>query len=108
MMMDEKSFEAEVTRALEQKPSVAVPVDFAARVKLALPAQPKVRAGRFAGQSVGQIAAVVGAVGLFAGLCLLAPHARPSFESLAFDLEMVLLVELGGVVVWLGRAKGRE
>ena len=106
-MTDDKMLEAEITRALEQKPVVAVPVDFAARVRMALPAEPKVRAGRFAGRSVGQVTAVMGAIGLMAGLCLLAPHARPSFASLAFDLEMALLVELGGVVVWLGRAKGR-
>jgi hypothetical protein len=36
------------------------------------------------------------------GLCWLAPHARPSFESMAFDLEMVLVVELMGVAAWLG------
>jgi hypothetical protein len=39
---------------------------------------------------------------LVLALCWLAPHARPSFESVAFDLEMVLVVELAGVAAWLG------
>jgi len=108
MTTDEKEFEAAITRALEQPPSAAVPMDFAARVKAALPAQPKARARRFAGRSVGQTAATIAAVGLVAALCLLAPHARPSFESVAFDMEMVLLVELAGVAAWLGTARGRE
>jgi hypothetical protein len=107
-MMDEKEFEAAVTRALEQPPEVAVPVDFAARVKAALPAQPKARARRFAGRSLGQTAATVAAVGLVVALCVLAPHVRPSFDSVAFDMEMVLLVELAAVVAWLGTAGSRE
>ena len=107
-MNDETEFEAAITRALEQQPSVTVPMDFAARVKAALPAQPKARASRFAGRSVGQLAATIAAVGLVAGLCLLAPHARPSFDSVAFDMEMVVLVELCGVAAWLGTASSRE
>jgi hypothetical protein len=108
MTTDEKEFEAAITRALEQQPSVTVPVDFAARVRASLPAQPRARARRFAGRSVGQIAAIVAGAGLVAALCLLAPHARPSFDSVAFDMEMVLLVELAGVAAWLGMARSRE
>jgi len=97
-MSDANEFEAAITRALDRKPEVAVPADFAARVRAALPAQPKVRTQR----SVGQITAGVAAVGLVLALCVLAPHARPSFGSMAFDLEMVLVVELMGVAAWLG------
>jgi len=104
MMQDEKALDAEIVRALEEKPVVAVPVDFAARVRAALPPEPKVRAGRFAGRSLGRLVGGVAAVGLVGALCLLAPHARPSFESVAFDLEMVVLVELALVGAWLGRA----
>jgi hypothetical protein len=105
-MMDDKEFEAGITRALEQQPSVSVPFDFAARVRASLPAQPAVRARRFAGRSVGQIAATVASVGLVVALCVLAPHARPSFDSVAFDMEMVLLVELAGVTAFLaGRSR---
>jgi len=43
-----------------------------------------------------------GAAVLVLALCWLAPHARPNFGSVAFDLEMVLVVELMGVAAWLG------
>jgi hypothetical protein len=99
LMSNAKELEAAITRALDRKPEVAVPVDFAARVRSALPAQVKVKARR----SVGREAAMVAAAGLVLALCVLAPHARrPSFESVAFDLEMVLVVELMGVAMWLG------
>jgi hypothetical protein len=97
-MSDANEFEDAITRALDRKPEVQMPVDFAAKVRAALPAQPKVRTQR----SVGRIAAGVATVGLVLALCWLAPHARPSFESMAFDLEMVLVVELMGVAAWLG------
>jgi len=98
MSDEERMVDAAITRALERQPEVVVPVDFAARVRAALPAQPKVRERR----SVGRIVAAIGAAGVLLALCWLAPHARPSFESVAFDLEMVLVVELAGVAAWLG------
>ena len=98
MSDEERIVDAAITRALERQPEVVVPMDFAAKVRAALPAQPKVRERR----SAGMIAAGAAAVGLLLALCLLAPHARPSFESMAFDLEMVLVVELVGVAAWLG------
>jgi hypothetical protein len=96
MSDEERVVDAAITRALERRPEVVVPEGFAARVRAALP--PKVRERR----SVGRIAAGAAAVGLLLALCWLAPHARPSFESVAFDLEMVLVVELVGVAAWLG------
>ncbi len=106
-MQDQKALDAEITHVLERKPEVVVPLDFAARVRAALPPEPKVRVGRFAGRSVGQAVAGVAGVGLVVALCLLAPHVRPSFESVAFDMEMVLLVELAGVAFWLGKVSSR-
>jgi hypothetical protein len=97
-MSDASELEAAITRALDRKPEIVVPMDFAAKVRAALPAQPKVRARR----SVGREVAVVATAGLVLALCWLAPHARPSFGSVAFDLEMVLVVELMGVAAWLG------
>ena len=97
-MSDANEFEDAITRALDRKPEVQVPVDFAAKVRASLPAQPKVRAQR----SVGRIAAGVAAVGLVLALCVLAPHARPGVQNMAFALEMVLVVELVGVAAWLG------
>ena len=97
-MRDDALLEVAITRALEEPPSVVVPVDFAARVKAALPARPRVRARR----SVGGMAAAAAAGGLVVALYWLAPHARASFASLAFDVEMVMVVELAGVAAWLG------
>ena len=97
-MSDANELEAAITRALDRKPEVRIPVDFAARVRAALPAQPKVRAQR----SVGRIAAGVATVGLVLALCVLAPHARPGIQNMAFGMEMVLVVELVGVAAWLG------
>lgn len=95
---DDAVLEAAITRVLEEPPSVVVPVDFAARVRASLPAQPRVRVRR----SVGRIAAVTAAAGLVVALYWLAPHARASFASVAFDVEMMMLLELAGVVAWLG------
>jgi hypothetical protein len=99
----ELNFEAAVTRALEQAPVVAVPEGFAARVRAALPEPPKARVRR----DVRMAAAAWAVAGLLVALCVLAPHARPSFESVAFDMEMLLLVELAGVGAWMaGRHRG--
>jgi ferric-dicitrate binding protein FerR (iron transport regulator) len=96
-MKDDRTLEAAITRALERQPEVVVPEDFAARVRALLPAQPKVKARR----SVGKIAGTAGAAALIVALCWLAPHTQPNFGSLAFDMEMLLLIELAGVAAWL-------
>jgi hypothetical protein len=94
---DEMNDDATITRALEAQPAVTIPEGFAARVMASLPAQPKVRARR----SVAKIAATAAVAGLIVGLCWLAPHARPSFDSVAFDMELLMLCELAGVAAWL-------
>jgi hypothetical protein len=96
-MNDDVALDAVIARALEQQPNVAIPAEFAARVMASLPALPKVRARR----SVGRIAATAAAAGLIVALCWLAPHAQPSFDSLAFDMELLVLAELAGVAAWL-------
>jgi hypothetical protein len=108
MTTGEKQFEAAIARALEQQPGVTIPADFAARVRASLPSRPRAREPRFAAHSVGQLAAAVAAAGLVVALCLLAPHVRPSFVSVAFDMEMVLLVELCGVTAWLATVRSRS
>jgi len=97
-MSEFEAFEAKLTQALEQQPVVVVPETFAARVRAALPAQP-VRRQRM---SARRVTGVVGASVLVVALCWLAPHAAPSFSSLAFDMELLLLAELAGVAMWLG------
>jgi len=95
-----QDFEAKLTRALEQQPVVDVPAEFAARVRAALPAQMPVRAR--AAVRVSRVAAVVSGAVLLAAMCWLAPHSSASFRSAAFDMELVLLAELAGVVAWMG------
>ena len=90
------SFEARMTRALEAQPLVIVPADFAVRVRQALPVQSQRRPV----VSMGRVAAIVGAVVLAVALFALAPHARPGFTSLAFDMELVVLLELGAIAYW--------
>ena len=96
-MKDDAGLEAAITGALERQPEVVVPGGFAARVRASLPAQPRMSRQR----SVGRIAGAAAAVGLIVGLCWLAPHVRPSFESVAFDMEMLMLAELAGIAAWL-------
>jgi hypothetical protein len=90
-------FEAAITHALEQSPMVAVPFDFAARVRASLPAQSASRVPR----SLGRLYAAIAVIALLVTLCAIAPHATPSFTNIAFDLELTLLVELAGIAAWL-------
>jgi hypothetical protein len=91
--------EAAIARALERRPQAMPPEGFAARVVLSLPVGPARPRKWSAGKAVAGIAAVVLAVALF----VLAPHAGPSFSSVAFDVELVVLAELGAVAWVLAR-----
>lgn len=99
--MKNDAVEASITRVLETQPEVRVPEDFAARVRLALPVQRRAAPRRSASSAAGMGALVL----LLTALCWLAPHVRPSFESIAFDLEMVLTLELALVAVWLAASE---
>jgi hypothetical protein len=90
--------DAVIVQALEVRREVAVPEDFAARVMGSLPELPVVRPRARVGRAAAMVAAGVVLVAVFA----LAPHARPEFSSLSFDLEMVLLAELAGIGWWVG------
>lgn len=103
----EKELAAAIVQALERRPQVSVPRDFAGRVRMQLPAQPKVRSARLAGWSISRAAGAVAVPGLLIAMCLLAPHARPSFESIAFDMELLVLIELAGIAAWLSKASSR-
>lgn len=85
-----------VVKGLERAPQVMVPEEFAARVMAALPA---VRPAR-ARMRVGRIATAAALVVLAVALFVLAPRATPSFTNVAFDVEMLLLVELAGIGWW--------
>ena len=82
--------------ALERKPAVAVPQDFAARVIAALPAQRPRERVRW-----GRRVAVGAGVTLTVALFGMAPHTAASFASLAFDLELLMLAQLAGLGWWV-------
>ncbi len=90
-------FDAAITHALEQPPAVAIPADFAARVRASLPVVTPARPR----QNLGRLYSSIAIVALLVTLCVLAPHTTPSFTNLAFDLELALLVELAGFATWL-------
>jgi len=94
-------FEAALQRALETPPPVAVPEAFAARVRSALPKPASLRQRASAGRQAGLAAAVI----LLLAVFWLAPHTAPHFTSLAFDMEILLLLELAGVMAWLARLR---
>lgn len=104
-MQDEsvdQEFEAVLTRRLESAPVVDVPLDFAARVRAALPPVRKRRAP----MALGRKTALVGLVVLSLSLFALAPHAAPTFGNVAFDLELLVIAELGGIAYWLMVRRG--
>ena len=93
----DQKIEAAILRALETQPTVVVPEAFAARVCAALPQLKPVRRRMSAGQQAGLAAVAVLLVAVF----WLAPHTAPRFTSVAFDVEIMLLLELAGVAAWL-------
>lgn len=85
-----------ITTALEQQPRVNIPTDFAARVRASLPPAPAPRKHLQAGRSIAVAAAAILTIAVF----VVAPHAAPNFTSLAFDLELLMLAELGAIAYW--------
>jgi len=101
--MANNEFEARLTAALERRTEPVVPADFSARVQAALPTAAPVRPARRMGRIVAGVALAVALVAML----VLAPHIRPSFSSIAFDAELLLLAELAAIASWLA-LKGRE
>ena len=101
--MNEQNLQDEwLTKELERVPEVVVPSNFAVRVREALPAVKPARAKVRVGRVVSMVCAVVLVVMMF----VLAPHAAPKFTSVAFDVELMVLAQLAGIVYWLA-AKSR-
>ena len=105
-MSENEALEQRIERALERRPQVAVPAVFAARVARMLPVQRGWGVG--VARSAGKMAAGVAAVLLAGALFVMAPHALPSFSSLAFDVELVVLAELAAVAWVLARMDGER
>ena len=87
--------QAATTHALEQPPTVVVPADFAARVAAQAAHRGLPRRSSWAG--FGLRTALASGMVLTLALFVFAPHAAPSFSNLRFDLEMLMLAELGAV-----------
>jgi hypothetical protein len=93
--------EARIDRAIEHKPDVQIPADFAARVAAQAVVQP-LRRRRYKPQFGPMIAVLsmpLAALALFA----LAPHTAPNLKNLSFDAEVVLLAELAFIGCWITR-----
>jgi hypothetical protein len=99
---DNSAFDAMLTRSLERRDEVVVPLNFATRVVAALPPPRKPRKAMQLGRMTAVVALFVLAIALFA----LAPHAAPSFGNLAFDFELILLAQLAGIGYWLTARQG--
>lgn len=93
--------ESRIDHAIEHKPEVVIPADFAAKVAARAVVQPA-RRRRFKpqfGPMIALISAPLAAVALF----VLAPHTSPNLKSLSFDAEVVLLAELAFIGWWITR-----
>ncbi|HEV2575981.1 MAG TPA: hypothetical protein VGU25_02110 [Acidobacteriaceae bacterium] len=93
--------DARLTAALEHKPELQIPADFAAKVAALAVAQPPRRrriVPQF-GSLIALLSVPVAALALFA----LALHATPNLHSLSFDIELALLAELGIIGCWLSQ-----
>ena len=89
---------AAILRVLEEPPVLPVAEDFASRVAALAVAQPL--AHRSLGTGFGLRTALICGVLLTLALFVVAAHARPSFWDLGFDMELLLLAELG-FVAWV-------
>ena len=103
---------ASVQRALGRSPAVHVPESFAARVSALAVAQPRTRHSGWAGWAgwagFGPRIALASAIAVTVAMFAFAPHASPSFTDLHFDIELVLLAELGGMAWWFGLQLPRD
>jgi len=102
-MQSEENLEAAITRALEKKPEVVVPAEFAGRVMRSLPPRRRQRK-----MPVGRTAVLVGMLALALTMFALTPHVTPQITNFAFDLEMLLLVQMAGIGWWFFRADSRQ
>jgi hypothetical protein len=91
--------QSRIDRAIEHKPDVQIPANFAAKVAAHAVAQPR-RRRRYKpqfGPMIALLSAPLAALALFA----LAPHSAPNVKNLSFDAEVVLLAELAFIGWWI-------
>jgi hypothetical protein len=102
MMDAQDKMEAAITRTLEKRREPVVPVEFAARVARSLPPRRKQRRRI----PVGRAAAMAGMLAMALTMFALASQVTPEFSNFAFDLELLLLVQMGGLGWWFGMRQG--
>ncbi len=95
--------EKTVIQALERKPEIAVPEDFAARVARSMPAELPARAEArpMFGQAAGYLAVAVLAIALLV-LTWKYPEALEAGRGFLFAVELLLVAQLLAVGFWLG------
>jgi hypothetical protein len=96
------ALEAAILRALSRLPSstpeIPIAPDFAGRVAQRAVAQTASPSLRWLGWGPRLL---LGSTALLtAGMFALAPHASPSLSNIAFDGELLLLAELGGLLIF--------
>jgi hypothetical protein len=91
--------DAWLTAALDEKPEVAIPTDFAARVAARLPAQPAQRATTRRPQHLGLTAAVA-VIAVLLAVWFSGPAPMNSWVGLLF--VMLVASEVAGLALWLG------
>ena len=97
-MNEGDTIDARLTRALERKPAVDVPAEFAARVAAQVPVR---RAVAVVPARYGFLAARVGMAVLSVALVVMAMRTT-GHSVLGVALEWLLCAELAGLAGWLG------
>jgi hypothetical protein len=103
MMDSGENLETAITKALEKKPEAAVPAEFVGRVMCSLPPRRRRRK-----MPVGRTVVLAGMLALALTMFALAPHVTPQFTNFAFDLELLLLVQMAGIGWWFFKADSRQ
>jgi len=103
MMDTQENLETTITRALEKRPEMTVPAEFSGRVMRSLPPRRSRRK-----MPVGQAGAMAGMLALALTMFALAPHVTPQLSNFAFDLELLLLVQMAGIGWWFFGADSKQ
>ena len=102
-MVSQENLETAITRALEKRSEAAVPAEFAGRVMRSLPPRQRRRK-----MPVGRTAVLAGMLALALTMFALAPHMTPQITNFAFDLELLLLVQMAGIGWWFFRMESKQ
>lgn len=102
-MEQNEEMDATIVLALEQRPVVRVPEDFAARVARAAAAQPVSARKTKRQAAMGRVVAIAAMVVLAVVLFVVAPQVGTRYASWPFALEMLVLVQMAGIAYGLMR-----